>query len=64
MATKEEVINVIFSMHIATDHGGEKKTHKKIQEKLANIPRYLVQGYIKRCEDVQRKEQDERLLLE
>ena len=50
MATKEEVINVIFSMHIATGHGGEKKTHKKIQDKFANIPRYLVQEYIKRCE--------------
>ena len=50
MATKEEVINVIFSMHIATGHGGEKKTHKKIQDKFANNPRYLVQEYIKRCE--------------
>ncbi|KAI6649664.1 KRAB-A domain-containing protein 2-like [Oopsacas minuta] len=50
MATKEEVINIIFSMHIATGHGGEKKTHKKIQDKFANIPRYLVQEYIKRCE--------------
>ena len=28
----------------------EKKTHKKIQDKFANIPRYLVQEYIKRCE--------------
>ncbi|KAI6660088.1 KRAB-A domain-containing protein 2-like [Oopsacas minuta] len=44
MATKEEVINIIFSMHIATGHGGEK-----IQDKFANILRYLVQEYIKRC---------------
>ena len=50
MATEEEVINVIFSMHIAKGHGGGKKTHKKIQDKFANIPRYLVQENIKRCE--------------
>ena len=34
--TKEEVINLIFSMHSATGHGVEKKTHKKIQDKFAN----------------------------
>ena len=46
MATKEEVINLIFSMHIATGHGGENKTQEKIQDNFANIPRYLVQEYI------------------
>ncbi|KAI6661826.1 KRAB-A domain-containing protein 2-like [Oopsacas minuta] len=41
---------IIFSMHIATVHGGEKKAHKLIQDKFANIRRYLVQEHIKLCE--------------
>ena len=50
MATKNDVVNIIRTMHIETGHGGEKKTHKKLQDMYANIPRSLVQEYIKHCE--------------
>ena len=50
MAHKDEVINIIRTFHLETSHGGEKKTHKKLQDQYCNIPKSLVQEYIKHCE--------------
>ena len=50
MATKEGVLTIIALTHTECGHGGEKKTYKKISEKYGNIPRTIIQQYIKRCE--------------
>ena len=50
MAHKDEVINIIRTFYLETSHGGEKKTHKKLQDQYCNIPKSLVQEYIKHCE--------------
>ena len=47
MATKDNVITIVRDLHLSTGHKGEKKTHKKIMETYANIPRRMVTEYIK-----------------
>ena len=49
MVTKETVVELIRHAHTETLHGGEKKTHKKLLEKYANISRSLISSYISRC---------------
>lgn len=49
MATKG-VLTIIALTRTECGHGGEKKTYKKISEKYGNIPRTIIQQYIKRCE--------------
>lgn len=49
-ATKETVLAVIKEIHVAINHKGERKTHKKISESYANIPRKIVLEFIKQCE--------------
>ena len=50
MTTKESVISIISGIHLSTGHKGETKTHKKIIENYANIPRRIVSEFIKQCE--------------
>ena len=50
MANKDEVINLIRTVHCETGHGGERKTHKKLLDLYCNIPRNLVHEYIQHCE--------------
>lgn len=49
-ATKDSVLSIISDIHIAIGHKGERKTHKKILESYANIPRKIVLEFIKNCE--------------
>ena len=46
MATGQSVVDIMRQAHTETGHGGEKKTHKKISGKYANILRSLVSQYI------------------
>lgn len=48
--TKDSVLGIIKEVHTALTHKGERKTHKKIAESYANIPRKLVSEFIKQCE--------------
>ena len=50
MAHKEEVVSIIRTFHLETSYGGEKKTHRKLQDQYCNIPKSLVQEYIKHCD--------------
>ena len=50
MANKDEVTNLIRTVHCETGHGGERKTHKKLLDLYCNIPRNLVHEYIQHCE--------------
>ena len=50
MANKDEVKNLIRTVHCETGHGGERKTHKKLLDLYCNIPRNLVHEYIQHCE--------------
>lgn len=49
-ATKENVLDIIKSIHSAINHLGLKKTYAKISESYANIKRELVAEYLKQCE--------------
>ena len=50
MATKESVYSIIKDIHVSIGHGGERKTFKKISENYANIPRTIVEEFIRNCE--------------
>ena len=41
-ATKENALSIIRDIHVFTNHKGNRKTHTKISESYANIPRILV----------------------
>ena len=49
-ATKDAVLGIIKEIHVAIGHKGERKTHKKILESYANVPRTIVLEFIKQCE--------------
>lgn len=50
MATTENVFMIIKNVHESCGHKGDRKTHQKICESHANIPRKLVSQYIRQCE--------------
>ena len=50
MANKDEVINLIRTVHSETGHGAETKAHKKLLDLYCNIPRNLVHEYMQHYE--------------
>lgn len=50
MATTESFDSIIQDTHIAINHKGETKTHKKIQDHYFNIPKMAVRSVISKCE--------------
>lgn len=50
MATKNATLGIIKQAHHDTGHGGERKTHQKIIERYANVPRHLVGLFLRGCE--------------
>lgn len=50
MVNKESVFITIKNIHESCGHKGERKTHQKILETYANIPRKIVGDFIHQCE--------------
>ena len=50
MVPIEHMSGIVRDIHIACNHKGETKTHKKVQEQYANIPIAVVKQVILNCE--------------
>ena len=46
-ATKDKVLSIIEDVHKLAGHKGERKTHLKITENYANVPRAIISNFIK-----------------